>query len=45
MTRIINGVKFDYEVSEITEKELIAIAAQDVSFYVYILLLIYYIVN
>ena len=31
MTRIINGVKFDYEVSEITEKELIAIAAQDES--------------
>lgn len=30
-TRIINGVKFDYEVSEITEKELIAIAAQDES--------------
>lgn len=30
-TRIINGVKFEYEVSEITEKELIAIAGQDES--------------
>lgn len=30
-TRIINGVKFEYEVSEITEKELLEIAAQDES--------------
>lgn len=31
-TRIINGVKFDYEVTERTEKELLEIAAQDESF-------------
>lgn len=30
-TRIINGVKFDYEVTERTEKELLEIAAQDES--------------
>lgn len=31
-TRIINGVKFDYEIAERTEKELLEIAAQDESF-------------
>lgn len=31
-TRIINGVKFDYEVTERTEKELLEIASQDESF-------------
>lgn len=31
-TRIINGVKFEYEVTERTEKELLEIAAQDESF-------------
>lgn len=30
-TRIINGVKFDYEIAERTEKELLEIAAQDES--------------